>query len=587
MFVVATAGHVDHGKSTLVRALTGMEPDRWAEERQRGMTIDLGYAWCTLPTGETVAFVDVPGHQRFIGNMLAGLGPSPAVVFVVAADEGWRRQSSEHLAAIDALGLCHGLLVVTRGDLADPSAALAQAQAKIARSSLGAVAAVAVSGLTGAGLDELRAALHRLVAGLPPPDPAARVRLWVDRSFVIRGSGTVVTGTLSAGTIAVHDELELRGSTVRVRGLHSLGRSVESASGASRVAVNLRSVPRDAVRRGDALLAPGAWRWTQELDARLNAAEVPAELVLHLGSAAVPVRVRPLGGAVVRLRLDQPLPIQVGDRAILRDPGRQSVAAGLEVLDADPPELRRRGAAARRAAELAAGQPSLPVEVGRRGAVRRGDLAALGVPLDGLDRIREVADWLVDPSQWSGWTQRLRALAAESLPVEAARRRIGVPDRRLMRYLVADAGLTVRHGRVQQPGAVARLGAAEASIVRLEDRLRAQPFRAPERSDLHELGLGNRDIAIAVEAERLLRLSNDVVLLPSAPAVAVATLSRLPQPFTTSDARQALDTTRRVVIPLLEYLDAQGWTRRLDDSYRTVVGGPGDVRRNIGEFTRE
>jgi selenocysteine-specific elongation factor len=587
VFVVATAGHVDHGKSTLVRALTGMEPDRWAEERQRGMTIDLGYAWFTLPTGETVAFVDVPGHQRFIGNMLAGLGPSPAVVFVVAADEGWRRQSSEHLAAIDALGLCHGLLVVTRSDLADPSAALAQAQAKIARSSLGAVAAVAVSGPTGAGLEELRAALHRLVAALPPPDPAARVRLWVDRSFVIRGSGTVVTGTLSAGTIAVHDELELRGTTVHVRGLHSLGRSVESASGAARVAVNLRSVPRDAVGRGDALLAPGAWRWTQQLDARLNTAEVPAELVLHLGSAAVPVRVRPLGGAVVRLRLDQPLPIQVGDRAILRDPGRQSVAAGLEVLDPDPPELRRRGAAARRAAELAAGPPNLTTEVGRRGVVRRSDLAALGVPLDELDRIREVADWLVAPPQWSGWTQRLRALAAESLPVEAARRRIGVPDRRLMRNLVADAGLTVRHGRVQHPGAVAQLGAAEASIVRLEDRLRAQPFRAPERSDLRELGLGNRDIAIAVEAERLLRLSNDVVLLPSAPAAAVATLNRLPQPFTTSDARQALDTTRRVVIPLLEHLDAQGWTRRLDDSYRTVIRGPRDVRRNIGEFSHE
>jgi selenocysteine-specific elongation factor len=580
VFVVATAGHVDHGKSTLVRALTGMEPDRWAEERQRGMTIDLGYAWCTLPTGETVAFVDVPGHQRFIGNMLAGLGPSPAVLFVVAADEGWRRQSGEHLAAIDALGLRDGLLVVTRSDLADPGAALADARTKITGSSLGAVPAVAVSGETGAGLDELRAALHRLVAGLPQPDPAARVRLWVDRSFTIRGSGTVVTGTLSAGTITVRDELELRGTAVRVRGLHSLGRPVESVSGAARVAVNLRSVPHDVVGRGDALLTPHAWRWTQQLDARLNTTDVPSELVLHLGSAAVPVRVRPLGGAVVRIRLDRALPVQVGDRAILRDPGRHAVAASVEVLDADPPELRRRGAATQRAAELAAGRPSLPAEVGRRGAARRSELAALGVGLDDLDGVRQIGDWLVARSQWSRWTEQLRVVAAERLPTQVARRRIGVPERQLMDRLVAEAGLTVRHGRVQHPDAVAQLGAAEASIVRLEERLRAEPFHAPERSDLHALGLDNRDIAIAVEAERLLRLSNDVVLLPSAPAAAVATLSRLPQPFTTSDARQALDTTRRVVIPLLEYLDAQGWTRRLDDSSRTVIRRPRDVHPN-------
>src|SRR6476469_10618019 len=141
MFVVATAGHVDHGKSTLVRAPTGMEPDRWAEERRRGMTIDLGYAWTTLATGETLGFVDVPGHERFIGNMLAGLGPAPAVLVVVAADEGWRRQSTEHLAAIDALGLRHGLLAVTRSDLADPGPAMAESLERIRGSSLGEIRA--------------------------------------------------------------------------------------------------------------------------------------------------------------------------------------------------------------------------------------------------------------------------------------------------------------------------------------------------------------------------------------------------------------------------------------------------------------
>ncbi len=201
MHVIATAGHVDHGKSTLVRALTGMEPDRWAEERTRGMTIDLGFASTTLPQGPTVAFVDVPGHERFIGNMLAGVGPAPAVMMVVAADEGWRTQSAEHLAAIDALGVQHGLLVVTRSDLADPGPATARALQEISASSLGNVDAVQVSGRTGAGLDLLREALARLVSRLPPPRLDGRVRLWVDRSFTIRGSGTVVTGTLGAGTI--------------------------------------------------------------------------------------------------------------------------------------------------------------------------------------------------------------------------------------------------------------------------------------------------------------------------------------------------------------------------------------------------
>ncbi|MGC1209866.1 MAG: GTP-binding protein, partial [Micromonospora sp.] len=247
MWVVATAGHVDHGKSTLVRALTGMEPDRWAEERRRGMTIDLGFAWTTLPSGGTIAFVDVPGHERFVPNMLAGVGPVPAALIVVAADEGWMPQSAEHLAALDALGVSYGLLAVTRADLADPGPALALAREEIAGTSLGEVDAVAVSGATGAGLPDLRAALDRLVARLPDPLADAPVRLWVDRSFTIRGSGTVVTGTLGGGRLRVGDQLELAatGEPVRVRGLHSLGTTRDRVDAVARVAVNLRGVSRD------------------------------------------------------------------------------------------------------------------------------------------------------------------------------------------------------------------------------------------------------------------------------------------------------------------------------------------------------
>src|ERR1039457_2864079 len=181
MQVIATAGHVDHGKSTLVRALTGIDPDRWEEEQRRGLTIDLGYAWLTLPSGEQVAFVDVPGHERFVPNMLAGVGPVPAVMFVVAADGGWMPQSDEHPAAIDAGGIRHGLLAVTRADLADPGPARRQALDRLAGSQLGQVEAVAVSSVTGARPPQLRAALARLMASLPAPDAAAAVRLWLHR----------------------------------------------------------------------------------------------------------------------------------------------------------------------------------------------------------------------------------------------------------------------------------------------------------------------------------------------------------------------------------------------------------------------
>ncbi|MFD0428409.1 GTP-binding protein [Streptomyces zhihengii] len=219
MRVVATAGHVDHGKSTLIHALTGTHPDRLAEERRRGLTIDLGFAWTDLPSGNgwrSSTYRDT----RFVPTMLAGVGPVPAVLFVVAADEGWKPQSAEHLAALDALGVRHGLLVVTRRDVADPGPATAEARERIRSSTLGDVEAVAVSARTGRGLDGLRAALDRLVARLPDGNAASPVRLWIDRSFTVRGSGLVVTGTLGAGRISRGDILTTArsGRPVRVRG---------------------------------------------------------------------------------------------------------------------------------------------------------------------------------------------------------------------------------------------------------------------------------------------------------------------------------------------------------------------------------
>lgn len=584
MHVVATAGHVDHGKSTLVRALTGMEPDRWAEERRRGMTIDLGYAWTTLPSGAELAFVDVPGHQRFIGNMLAGLGPAPAVLFVVAADEGWSRQSTEHLAAVDALRLRHGLLVVTRADLADPGPALADGLRRIGRSSLGEVPGLAVSGVTGAGLPELRQALDELVGRLPQPDSAGRIRLWVDRAFTVRGSGTVLTGTLGSGTIRVDDTLQLQGKSVTVRTIQSLNRPRSAVGAVARVALNVRGVARDQVRRGNVLLSPDAWHWTSTLDVRLaaDAAELPADLVLHLGTAAVAVRVRALDRRHVRLALHQPLPVQAGDRAILRDPGRQAIASGVLVLDADPPSLGRRGAAAARAAELAVAteRPDPVAEVRRRGAVRADVLGALGISeVEPGAEVRRVADWLVSASCWQRWLAELGGALDRwtgthplepGMPAEALRRTLAIPDLQLLPPLIEQAGLLSRDGRVARPGRSSSLGAAEAAVASVERRLSKTPFAAPDLNELAALRLGRRELAAAERAGRLLRIAEDVVLLPSAPRLAAQRLAGLAQPFTLSQARQALDTSRRVAVPLLEYLDAEGYTERLDAQQRRL-----------------
>lgn len=589
MHVLATAGHVDHGKSALVRALTGIEPDRWEEEHRRGLTIDLGYAWTTLPSGEEVAFVDVPGHQRFIGNMLAGLGPAPAVVFVVAADEGWRRQSGEHLAAVDALGIHHGLLVVTRSDLADPAATLADAGERLAASSLGRCEAVAVSARTGDGMPQLREALDRLVASLPAPEPDARVRLWVDRAFSIKGAGTVVTGTLGEGTIAVGDELEVAGRTVRVRGLQSLEQPRDSVPAVARVAVNLRGVSTGEVARGSVLLTPGAWPTTSVVDVRVGSdtRELPTRAMLHVGTAALEVRLRPLSDETARLSLPVALPLQAGDRAILRDPGAQRVVAGVLVLDADPPPLTRRGSGARRGAELgsATGELDLAREVGRRGAMTVVAARGIGmmVPVDPSELPSSVLrqdDWLVDRSTWESWGRVVRgALEAQvardplepTLSLEAARDVAAIPDRALVTPVAEEAGLAVESGRVGLPGVTASLGAAEEGLRRIEERLAGDPFAAPERPDLDAAGLGPREVAAAVRTGRLLRLPDDVLLLPTGPAMAMRVLASLPQPFTLSEARQALGTTRRVAVPLLEHLDGRGWTRRVDGSHREVV----------------
>lgn len=624
MFVLATAGHVDHGKSTLLRALTGTDPDRLGEERRRGLTLDLGFVWTRLPDGRPLAFVDVPGHRRFIANTLAGIATAPAVLFVVSADEGWKPQSQEHLAALDAFGIRAGLLAVTRADLADPAAALADARERLAGSSLGAVDAVAVSARTGTGLDVLRHRLQALHLRVPAAAGAAPVRLWLDRVFTAGGAGTVVTGTLTAGRLTVGDRLELapEGRPVTVRGLQCLGAGTDTVTAPARVAVNLRRTPRAVVKRGHALVTPGRWWRTDTVDVRLDrdAAAPPAEPLIHCGTAMTSARVRPLGPGAARLHLRTPLDLHIGDRLLIRDPGSRRLT-GAVVLDVAPPKLTRKGAGAARGRELAAMAENAgsAVPLRRLGVIHRDDLRAMGVPLpeagapvlpDPCDGAREASaasgpspsarpapggaaaggpppgvvtagGWLIGP----GHAAELRTLLHDAvaayheaqplepgLPVSTAQRALGLPETALVEAL-AQGRLLIRDGRLYRPDTPGRLPAPLREAAReLHADFGAAPFRAPTEQRLRELGLTRPALAVLVREGRLARYG-DIYLPPGAAELAATELRSRRGPFTVGECCRTLDTTRRVAIPLLEHLDRTGVTSRCADGRRTLKDG--------------
>lgn len=619
MHVVATAGHVDHGKSALVRALTDMDPDRWAEEKRRGLTIDLGFVWTTLPSGTDLAFVDVPGHEKFLGNMLAGLGPVPVVIFVVAADEGWQEQSTDHRDAVRALDIRHGLIAMTRADRADATRraeVTAQVRHELAGTALADAPLVEVSAHTGEGIAQMRQVLDEVLAQMPVPDPQARVRVWIDRAFSVKGAGTVATGTLAAGTLRVGDTLQLASPdgtcAVEVRGLHSENTAHQVLGPTSRVAVNLRGISADVIHRGHSLLSSGAWELVEQIDVRRTFGqdfhELPQNIVVHIGTAGLEAHVRPLSADYARLSLAHPLPLQLLDRFVVRSPGGRHVSAGVQVIDVYPPELNRRGAARRRAEELAlladgnsAGRDSSPSDatttaaasaspftdptgyIQRVGYVPVGKLQRAGfsvsdpaAPPQGVIAFRQ---WWIAARQITRWkNQLLVALEkhvqdnplAAGMPRKAAMDALDVQEDALLGIVIAAAKVEPADGLLRLPWHKVDLGAAEASVAKLESWLADDPFAAPEADELQELRLGAKQLAAAEKAGRLLRLGQGIVLLPSAPEEAKKRIAQLEQPFTLSAARKALSTTRRVAIPLLEYLDEQGITRRLDGGLREL-----------------
>lgn len=592
MYVIATAGHVDHGKSTLVNALTTMDPDRWEEEKQRGLTIDLGFAWTTLKSGADVAFVDVPGHERFIANTLAGLGPAPAVMLVIAADEGWKEQTSEHLEAIDALGIERGIIVLTRMDNGQRISE-ANVRDKVAGTSLSVAPIFAVSARTGEGMEELRGGIDKLL----PADEvlqqacAMPARMWIDRAFSIKGAGTVVTGTWAAGSVNIGDRLKLVTASgehdVTVRGLHSENSAVDKAEPVMRLALNLRGVDADAISRGDVLTeAESTWWQPEVIDVRWRTGpkldSVPRKLNLHVGTASVPVHVRGLDAEHARLTLQgRAFPLRLGDRLALRGPGLDALA-GVEVVDMDPPLLNRRGAPVRRAQALRDQNPfDASAYVARKEAVMKETLAAAGFDVANKPAsLVEFRSWWVNAQAIARWTAQLRTLfdthltdhhLSDGLPLATALSALALPDDSLVSIAVAGARLKRDGAIIRDPHAAARdLGPAEKSVAIVEAQLAKEPFVAPDAGTLDELGLGPIELAAAERAGRLLRVG-PIVLLPSAPQQAAEILGQQPGEFTLSQARQALGTTRRVAVPLLEYMDARGLTRRTSDSARVLM----------------
>jgi len=565
MRVVATAGHVDHGKSSLVQVLTGTDPDRWDEEKRRGLTIDLGFAHTLLPTGEALSFIDVPGHVRFLRNMLAGVGGVDACVFVVAATEGWKPQSEEHLRILELVGLRHGVIALTKIDAVDDERRQLQemdVRDRLAGTFLAAAPIVGVSSHTGAGLDEFRTALAALVRTTPAAADTARPRLWVDRVFAAKGSGTVVTGTLTGGPVGVDEQLHAAGHPVRVRSIQSHGQRHDRIGPGNRVALNLVGVDHTQLQRGDAVVVPAQWRPTQRFDAALTV--LPSlthqvsrrgAYVAYLGSGEFPVRLRVLGSegiapggeGLVRLHLATAVPLVRGDRFVLRESGRDETVGGGEVLDVAPV----------RPASRARPDRSVDRVVAEHGFIDADELVAL----TGEQRQPTVGRWVVDPTvlETTRSEVRERVMAAGELGLDVAA--LGERERAVLATItdVAVAEGRARHTEARDP-------LADHPFL---DILRSGGFAPPEpagidRAELRELM--RRKLVVEREGLYFHPEAIDEAALAAARLLVIS-----PGGFTVSQFREALGVTRKHAVPLAAELDARGITRRRDD---VRIAGP-------------
>lgn len=566
---ISTAGHVDHGKSTLVEALTGVDPDRFAEEKARGLTIDLGFGSAQLPSGRSVSIIDVPGHERFIRNMLAGVGAVDACLFVVAANEGWMPQSEEHLRILELLGVSHGLIALTKVGLCDADIAeLArlEVEERVEHTFLASAPVVETDVVDGLGLDDLRAGLDDLVDRTPAAADQRRPRLWVDRAFAARGAGTVVTGTLGGGQIRVDDELELRpkGSTVRIRALQSHHTQRTKIGPGNRVAVNLSGVGHQEVARGDVLVRAGQWQLTNRFDASLTVLSTldhdvsrRGAHVVYVGACELPARMRILGlealspgeTGLVRLHLPRRLPLLPGDRFVVRESGRAETIGGGTVLDVDP------------VLPASKAKPDLSVDrvINERGWVEADRLALL----TGQQRDPDVGRWVVSPTVLEEAKTRLRTAVEDAGPLGLDIAGLDERDRAVL-GLIED--VATEGGRVR--------------LVGQSDPFENHPYTAALEAalftppDPESAGVDRGEVRELVK--RGLIVEQDGVFfaastLETAQSVLAQMLAEQPEGVTVAEVRERLETTRKYALPLLAWLDGHGATRRRGD---VRIAGP-------------
>jgi selenocysteine-specific elongation factor len=612
--VMATAGHVDHGKSALILALTGTDPDRLEEEKQRGMTIDLGFA-CLETSAGRVAFVDVPGHLRFMRNMLAGVCGAEAAMLVVAGDDGPMPQTLEHLSVLRMLGISRGVVALTKCDLVEDDwleLVTEDLQSKLARSSLRGAPLVRVSSRTGEGLAQLRSELDGLL-GLAPLQPdRGGAKLPVDRAFSLRGFGTVITGTLADGCLSVGDQLVLlpQGRKLRVRGLQQHNREVTCAYPGSRTGVNLAAIERRDIRRGDVLAAPGLLTVTTRFDARLETVpEVPSSLVhgdkvlLYHGTGEVAARVLLLAGkrlqpgesGMVQLRLARPIAAEIHDRFILRREPAGTVAGGV-ILNPEPDRRRLRDAKAIAGLTVRASADTDAVVLealseAQHGLTPRQLRQVAGSAEAGLRAAEDLiaageavraGDVVVGREAWSELAASACRLVGDhhrrhpldrGLPRAELRNQLGLPapvSSALVQHLLERDVLTDTDGRLGMPGHIKVPGVDDQRVIdAVLQLLSERPLAPPTYSELgRECALTAEIAHFLVASGTLIKAGQDTLVLSAAWHDALSQLRSYLAgngKINIAEARTVIDANRRTVIALLDELDGARETRRVGD----------------------
>ncbi len=613
MRVIGTAGHVDHGKSTLVRALTGIDPDRLAEEKAREMTIDLGFAWARLPSGETVGIVDVPGHRDFIENMLAGVGGIDAVLLVIAADEGVMPQTREHLAILDLLGVQHGLVALTKTDLVDDPAWLELIEHDIhdtlADTSLAEADIVRVSARSRTGLDTLFDRLAALLNEMPPRADYGSPRLPIDRIFTISGFGTVVTGTLLGGAVRVGEEVEIQpaGLRGRIRGLQSYKQTVDTAEPGSRVAVNVSGVDKRAVGRGDVLTYPGQLQATTLIDVRfrhLKDAGRPlkhnAEVKFFSGAAESVAHVRlldvdelpPGQEGWLQLRLETPLALAQSDRFILRYPSPSQTIGGGSIVNPHPARrwkrfqadildqlaTRMNGTPAERLAQAARTpekRSALQKHLGYsaadfEAAVHDGLAQGLLVELPGGELLARGAwDALMRHMQDELRAFHRTAPLRLGMSREELRSRLGLKGATLNALLDMQPEIVAEGERLRLSDHSIRFDTAQQSrAAGLRQQMAAAPYAPPSFAEAVQAA-GEDVVYALIELGEIVAVQPDIIFSRAAYDELVNTILEMIDrdgSVTASGLRDHFNTSRKYAIGLLEHLDSVGITRRAGDA---------------------